>query len=169
MPKPYSMDLRERVVSAVETGGLSRREAASRFGVGVSTAIGWVRRFRETGSVAPGQMGGHKPKSIRGVYRDWLIERCRSGDFTLRGLVAELAERGLKVDYRSVWEFVHAENLSYKKNRSRQRTGSSRRRAAARPVEKISEPDRSQAAGLHRRDVDENQHGPAQGMGAAWP
>ena len=56
MPKPYSMDLRERVVSAVD-GGLSRREAASRFGVGVSTAIGWVRRFRETGSVAPGQMG----------------------------------------------------------------------------------------------------------------
>jgi putative transposase len=33
----------------------------------------------------------------------------------LRGLVAELAERGLKVDYRSVWEFVHAEKLSFKK------------------------------------------------------
>ena len=33
----------------------------------------------------------------------------------MRGLVAELAERGLKVDYRSMWEFVHAEKLSYKK------------------------------------------------------
>lgn len=124
MARPYSMDLRERVVAAVEDGGLSRRQAASHFGVGISTAINWVRRFRETGSVAPGQMGGHKPKAIRGAHRDWLVERCQEKDFTLRGLVAELAERGLKVDYRSVWEFVHAEKLSYKKNRARQRTGS---------------------------------------------
>ena len=141
MAKPYSIDLRERVVAAVETGGMSRRRAASHFGVGVSTAIHWVRRFRETGSVAPGQMGGHKPKAIRGAYRDWLIERCREKDFTLRGLVAELADRGLKVDYRSVWEFVHAEKLSYKKNHSRQRTGSSRRRATAGAVEEVSKPD----------------------------
>ena len=89
--------------------------------MGVNTAILWVRRFRETGSVAPGQMGGHKPKKISGKYRDWLLERTKARDFTLRGLVAELAERGLKVDYRSVWEFVHAENLSFKKNRRRQR------------------------------------------------
>ena len=125
MPKPYSIDLRERVVAAVETGGVSRREAASRFGVGVSTAIIWVRRFRETGSVAPSQMGGYKPKKIRGAYRDWLLERTRESAFTLRGLVAELAERGLKVDYRTMWSFVHAERLSFKKNRARQRTGSS--------------------------------------------
>ena len=54
MAKPYSVDLRERVVTAIEKGGLSRREAASRFGVGIST-VTWVRRFRRTGSVAPGQ------------------------------------------------------------------------------------------------------------------
>jgi putative transposase len=60
-------------------------------------------------------MGGHKPKAISGAHRDWLIERCRSADFTLHGLVAELAERGLRGDYHSVWNFVHAEKLSYKK------------------------------------------------------
>ena len=49
--------------------------------------------------------------------RDWLLERCRSAEFRLRDLVAELAARGLAVDYRSVWEFVHAEKLSYKKRR----------------------------------------------------
>ena len=125
MPKPYSIDLRERVVAAVEQDGLSRHEAASRFGVGVSTAITWVRRFRETGSVAPSRMGGYKPKSIRGEYRDWLVGRIQENDFTLRGLVAELAERGLKVDYRTMWNFVHGEQLSFKKNRARQRTGSS--------------------------------------------
>ena len=117
MSKPYSMDLRERVVAAVETEGLSRRQAAARFGVGYSTAIAWMKRIRETGTVAPGQMGGHKPKKIAGAYRDWLVQRCRDADFTLRGLVGELAERGLKVDYRSVWDFVHAEKLSHKKRR----------------------------------------------------
>ena len=118
MGKPYSMDLRERVVAAVDPGGLSCHRAAAQFGVGVNTAILWVRRFRETGSVAPGQMGGHKPKKISGKHRDWLLERTKARDFTLRGLVAELAERGLKVDYRSVWEFVHAENFKLQKKAS---------------------------------------------------
>ena len=117
MARPFSVDLRERVVGAVESGGLSRRQAAARFGVGISTVVAWVRRYRETGSVAPGKMGGHRPKTLSGPWRDWLLERCRASDFTLRGLVAELGERGLKVDYRSVWEFVHAEGLSHKKRR----------------------------------------------------
>src|SRR5258708_31744083 len=87
MPKPYSNDLRERVVDAVERDGLSRNQAAARFGVAVSTAINWVARYRATGSFAPGQMGGHKPKAIRDAHRDWLIERCKKQDFTLMGLV----------------------------------------------------------------------------------
>jgi transposase len=112
MGKPYSMDLRERVVAAVETGGMSCHQAAEQFGIGVSTAIVWVRRLRESGSVAPGQVGGHKPKAISGEHRTWLLERTKARDFSLRGLVAELAGRGLKVDYRAVWNFVHAEKLS---------------------------------------------------------
>jgi putative transposase len=137
MGKPYSIDLRERVVSAVVKGGLSCHGAAEQFGVGVNTAITWVRRLRETGSVAPGKMGGHKPKAIAGKHRAWLLERTKQA-FTLRGLVAELAARGLAVDYRSVWEFVHAENLSFKKKSGGWRTRSSRRRTAARAVDKIS-------------------------------
>jgi transposase len=143
MGKPYSMDLRKRVVAAVEKGGLSCHQAAAQFGVGVNTAILWVRRWRETGSVAPGQMGGHKPKAIAGEHHAWLLERIKAKDFTLRGLVAELAERGLKVDYRSVWEFVHAEKLSFKKNRSGWRTRSPRHRAAAGAVDKVSRPHRT--------------------------
>jgi putative transposase len=131
MGKPYSIDLRERAVAAVVQGGLSRHRVAARFGLGVSTVIHWVRRFQKTGSVAPGRMGGHKPRAIRGEHGAWLRQRIGERDFTLRGLVAELAERDLKVDYRSVWNFVHAEKLSFKKNRVRQRTGSPRRRAPA--------------------------------------
>ena len=133
MGKPYSMDLRTRVVAAVESG-LSRREAAERFNIAASTAIHWTRRKDETGSVAPGQMGGHKPRSIRGEHEAWLLERIKRGDYTLRGLVAELEERGLKVDYRSVWTFVHEHDQSFKKNRAGQRAGSSRRRTQARAV-----------------------------------
>jgi transposase len=138
MGKPYSLDLRERVVAAVLTGGLSCNRAAKQFGVGISTAINWVRRLRETGSVAPGQMGGHKPKAISGEHRVWLLQRTKNGDFTLRGLAGELAGRGLKVDYRSVWEFVHTEKLSFKKKRGGWRTRPSRCRAAAGAMDKIS-------------------------------
>ena len=141
MAKPLSMDLRQRVIAAVEDEGLSRHQAAARFGIGVSTAIDWVRRFRETGSAAPGQMGGHKPRAIRDAHEVWLRERIRERDFTLRGLVAELAARGLKVDYHSVWTFVHGEELSFKKNRARQRAGTSRRSPQAGTVERLSEPD----------------------------
>jgi transposase len=76
-----------------------------------------MRRVDETGSVAPGQMGGHKPKAISGEHAVWLSQRIKNDDFTLRGLVTGLAGHGLKVDYRSVWEFVHAEKLSFKKKR----------------------------------------------------
>ena len=142
MGKPYSLDLRERVVRAVTTGGMSRNRAAKQFGVAVSSAINWVKRLEETGGVAPGQMGGHKPKAISGRHRLWLLDRIKDGDFTLRGLVVELAARGLKVDYRSVWEFVHAEKLTFKKKLGGWRTRPSRRGAATGAMDKISRPYR---------------------------
>lgn len=49
----------------------------------------------------------------------------------MRGLVIELGERDLKVDYRSVWEFVHAEGLSHKKDVDRRRAGSCGHRPTA--------------------------------------
>jgi transposase len=58
MGKPYSLDVRKRVVASIESGVL-RNQAAKQFGVAISTAIGWMQRVEETGSVAPGQMGGH--------------------------------------------------------------------------------------------------------------
>jgi transposase len=127
------MDLRERVVAAVEREGLSRHQAARRFGIAVSTAVHWVRRQRTTGSVAPGKVGGHKKRVLRGEHAEWLVARCRPDQaFTISQLVEELlAVRGLKVDRRQVWEFLHAENLSFKKKPVRKRAGSPRRRQAA--------------------------------------
>ena len=82
---------------------------------GTASEIEWVTHFRRTGSVAPSKIGGYKPKTLSGAHRDWLLQRCHEKAFTLCGLVAELGERGVKVDYRSVWKFVHSEGLSFKK------------------------------------------------------
>ncbi|NEW93707.1 transposase [Rhodopseudomonas sp. BR0M22] len=117
MGRAYSSDLRERVVGAVIEGGLSCHQAAAQFGVGISTAILWVRRFRRTGSVEPDKIGGYKPCKIAGADEDCLLRRCREAYFTLRGLVAELGERGLKVDYRSVWESSATPSSVTKKRR----------------------------------------------------
>jgi putative transposase len=115
MARPYSTDLRERVVTAVLEGGLSCHQAATQFDVAVSTAINWVRRFRQSGTVAPGQMGGHRPRTIRGDHEAWLAARVRERAFTLRSLVAELAERGLDADYWAVWRCVREQGLTHKK------------------------------------------------------
>ncbi len=128
MTRAYSMDLRERVVAAVESEGMTRHEAAARFGIAVSSAIKWVARYPSTGSVAPSKIGGYKPKTLRGDHAAWLIARCQEKEFTISQLVEELhSVGGLKVDRRSVWEFLHLHGLSHKKNGSRTGTGSQRR------------------------------------------
>jgi transposase len=132
MTRPYSMDLRERVVAAVARDGLSRNQAAARFGIAVSTAVHWLRRYHATGDVKPSKIGGHRKKTLRGEHAAWLIARCREREFTISQLVAELwAVRGLKVDRHTVWDFLHAEHLSFKKNSVRPGAGPPRRRQAA--------------------------------------
>jgi putative transposase len=117
---------------AVEHEGMSRHRAAARFGVAVSTAIRWVARFRKTGSSASSKIGGYKPKTLRGEHAAWLIVRCQEKDFTISQLVVELREvRGLKADRRSVWEFLHGQGLSHKKNRTRNGAGPAGRQKAA--------------------------------------
>jgi putative transposase len=96
MARLYSNDLREREVGSVERGELSRRQAASHYSVGANKVIKWVQRLRRTGSVSPGKTGGRRPRKLPGSWRGWPLGRCRAGEFTLRGLVGELAERGLQ-------------------------------------------------------------------------
>ena len=76
MGRAYSVDLRERVVAAVDGGG-SCREAAEAFGVSVATVVRWAQRFRATGTVAPKPMGGHRPLALVNE-RDWLLARLHA-------------------------------------------------------------------------------------------
>jgi putative transposase len=118
MTKPYPMELRERAVRFVDAGE-SRHAVAERLGVSASCVIKWLARYRQTGSVKPGKMGGHVPRKIAGPHREWVLGQiANGGDVTLQGLADGLAARGVKVDYRTVWNFVHREGKSFKKNRS---------------------------------------------------
>ena len=120
MARPYSTDLRERVVGAVE-GGLSRRQAASRFAVAISTVVEWVRAWHEGGRLAAKPMGGDRNSRLKGE-RAWLLERIAAApDLTLEEIRAELAARGTHVGYGTVWRFFAAEAISLKKNRARRR------------------------------------------------
>ena len=118
MSRPYSLDLRERVVGAVAAGE-SCRSVAKRFEVSVASVVKWSQRYRATGSLAAKRMGGYRPYVLAGE-RDWLLARIMAApDLTLRSLLAELADRGVKVSYFAVWHFFEHEGISFKKRMAR--------------------------------------------------
>jgi len=118
--RPYSEDLRERAVQRAEAGE-TIREIAAALEISPSCVSKWRKRQRETGSLAPDKIGGHKPRMLAGEHAEWLRARVAEGPFTTRGLTAELAARGIKTDRRAVWIFLHAEGLSFEKNRAARR------------------------------------------------
>lgn len=114
MTKPYSNDLRERVVAAVFAGG-SCRSVAKTFGVSVSSVVKWSQRYRKTGSVAPDKMGGYR-RSVVAPHRDFILERInQTPHLTLHRLRDDLAARGVHVSHNAVWLFLRREGLSFKK------------------------------------------------------
>jgi len=142
MTRPYSIDLRERAVAAVERGQ-SRHQVAKLFKVGVSSVIRWCQRQQATGTCAAKPMGGRR-RLVLLPERDWLLARLSvAPDLTVRALRRELIERGVKVSYGAVWAFLAAERLTFKKNAARRRAGAARRRAQARALEASSGPRRS--------------------------
>lgn len=140
MVKPYCDDLRERVVAFVLSGETVRRAAAV-FGVGVSSAVKWSQLQRATGSVSPRPMGGRRRDAMAAGRPYALARLADHPSLSLRALQAELAERGVKVSYGALWSFVHAEGLSFKKNRAGQRDGAAADRGTARPLAKASGAD----------------------------
>src|SRR3546814_892350 len=115
MTRPLSNDLRERVVGAIAAGE-SCRSVAARFGIAVSSAVKWSQRYRSSGSVAPGKMGGHR-KRVLEPHRAFIVERINQPPhLTLHGLKAELAARGVKASHDTVWQFLRRAGLRFKQN-----------------------------------------------------
>ncbi len=122
MARPYSLDLRERVVAEVAAGATCR-EVALLFDIAVSSVVKWSSRQRTTGSAAPMPMGGRRFHKLESE-RDWLMSRlAEKPEVTMRELAAELAERGIVVSHVSVWNLVRRQEQSFKKKRARERAG----------------------------------------------
>ena len=93
MPRPYSTDLRERAVEAVESGA-SRREIAEIFKVGVSSVIRWCQRWSETGSAAPKRSSGSV--SPLEEHSDWILALvAKQPDLILEEVLAAMAKHGI--------------------------------------------------------------------------
>ena len=120
MATALSIDLRTRVIAAVD-GGMSRRRAAARFGVSYSSAIRWVRQARETGDIAPKQQGGARRESIIDRHADLVMGWIDAEpDLTLSEIAVRVEEEtGYRPPPSVVHEFFQRHDVTRKK---RQRT-----------------------------------------------
>ena len=124
MARGYSDDLRARVVGMVEAGE-SRRETARLLDIGASTAIRWIERWTNTGSVAAKPGTGHRRSPLE-AHKQWLLALVAAEpDLTLDEIRARLArDKKLKTGRSSVGRFYERHQITFKKNSARRRAGS---------------------------------------------
>ena len=116
MARALSVDLRGRVVAAVD-GGLSRRQAAARFGVSIASAIRWTAQSRTTGDVRPKRIGGDKRSGRIEAYAPVILGAVEAKpDITLVELRALLAEQGVGVAVSTLWRFFARRKITVKKS-----------------------------------------------------
>ena len=114
MPKPYSIDLRGRVIEEVATGA-SRREAAERYGLSPSVVVIWMQRYEETGSVAAKPSGG-STSPLEKHAECLLALIADKPDLTLDEIVVAMRHRRIAGSRSAVWRFFARRNISFKKN-----------------------------------------------------
>ncbi len=115
MGKPYSLDLRERVVAGLE-GGMSTRQAAAVFSVSIAAVGEWGRLKRSQGDVRPAKQG--KPAgSVLDAHGEFIFEVLKEKpDTTLEEMVERLAtERDVRVVWTTVWKFLDRHGQTHKK------------------------------------------------------
>ena len=115
MGRALSVDLRERVMAAVD-GGMSCRAAAARFGVGVSSAIRWRQQQLSQGHLQPGRPGGDVRSAVLEAHHGYLLALIEeTPDLTLDEIRLALADFGLSVSVATVWRFFERHNITRKK------------------------------------------------------
>lgn len=116
----HPLALRSRIIDAVEAGA-SARAAARRFAISASSSINLVRRWHETGSFEPGQVGGQKKRKLAG-WEDWLhTVMALEPDVTLAELQRRLSGEGVEISQQAINTTLRALGYSYKKKRSGRR------------------------------------------------
>ena len=122
MTKALSIDLRERVVAVID-GGLSRRQAAARFEVSVSSAIRWHALARRTGDATPRRQGGDRRSGRIEAHADVILSAVsKQPDTTLAELRELLTGHGVSVGIATVWRFFARRKITLKKSPGMQRS-----------------------------------------------
>ncbi len=115
MTRALSVDLRKRVIAAVDEGA-SCRQAAVRFGVSASSAIRWHALSRIVGDATPKQQGGDRRSGRIEAHADVILDALeRKSDVTLADLRAELAGYGIGVSIAGLWRFFKRRRITLKK------------------------------------------------------
>ena len=147
MPKACSVDLRERVIDAVEEGA-SRHEAADRFEVSVSSAIKWLRGWQREGRRGPKPRGGSRsPLEDHAVALLALV--AEHPDWTLAEFLAAMRKRRIPGSRSGLWRFLERHGISRKKKSARGRARARGRRPRAPALAAAAEPAQFVEPGLH--------------------
>src|SRR5262245_55780827 len=121
MPRAYSADMRTRVIARVESG-VSRREAAEHYEVSPSTAVIWVKCFRETGRCAAKPRGGSTSPLVE--HAEFLLALIdEQPDLTLDEVVAVMRRNRVPGSRTAVWRFFQRHKITFKKSVARGRAG----------------------------------------------
>lgn len=121
MAKPYSVDLRDRVIAALEAGH-SQSAVAKLLKIGRRTVVRYVELWRTTGQISPKKFGGHKKHKLA-AYADKVKELITAEpDQTVAELQAKLEEADINASASAINRFLKASKITYKKNTVRHRT-----------------------------------------------
>ena len=122
MPRPYSGDLRARVIEEIASGA-SRREAAERYGISASVVVIWAQRWKQTGSFMAKPSGG-STSPLEDHAEFLLVLIAKRPDLTLDEIVAATEKRGIACSRTAVWRFFDRRNISFKKRLCTRRSNS---------------------------------------------
>jgi transposase len=149
--RPYSQDLRERIIATVD-GGMGVYEAAPLFQVSVSYIYKALARRRLTGETTARQQRGSSVAPRLAAHEDALRARVAShSDATIAELRAWLlADHGVSASHGSVWSALDRLNLTHKKTAPRGRARPAGRRRSAHCLARAAAPLKPETAGVHR-------------------
>jgi transposase len=116
MSMALSLDLRRRVVAAVNEEGLTHRQAAERFRVSAASVSRWRALKREKGDPRPGPLGGDRRTHVIEARAATILEVFEARrDMSIEELRTELAARGLSFGYGTLWRFFRRRGWTRKK------------------------------------------------------
>jgi transposase len=116
MSKALSLDLRQRVLAAIQDGALTHRQAAARFSVSAASVSRWRALERRQGHVRPGPLGGDRKTHVIEAHAARIFALFDAHrDMTLEELRAKLSSQGLSFGYGTLWRLFKRHRYTHKK------------------------------------------------------